>query len=108
MTDFAVELNPIGWQLVLIESTPEGPAAKRAHLPQPPGVDKDLPLAGVLFMEQIDQLPGRAAVKGPNSQYMQISITPGGIQLKIAAHIIFSLLSAEWICCTGRRLATGR
>ena len=97
MTDFAVELNPVCGQPVLIESTPKGRAAERADLPQTSRIYKDLPLAGVLFMEQIDQFPCGAAVKSPNSLYMQIPIALGDIQLKIAAHIILSLVSAKLI-----------
>jgi hypothetical protein len=70
----------------LIQAASECAAPKWAHFAQVPGINNNLPLAVVLFMEQIDQLPGGITVKVPPWDNKQATVAFLNFDLKIGAH----------------------
>jgi hypothetical protein len=71
----------------LIQAASECAASKWTHFTQVPGINNNLPLAVVLLMEQIDQLPGGAAVKIPPWDNMQVTVAFLYIDLKIGTRL---------------------
>lgn len=62
-------------------------AAERAYLAEIFGIDEDPSRALVLFLKQIDQLPGRTAVKIALGADMQVSVIFSECYLKMDAHV---------------------
>ena len=54
-------------------------------------INEYAPFAVVLFANQIDQLPGRTAVKIPLRSKMQVSVAPFALNTKIA-HIYLPIV----------------
>ncbi|MBC2712726.1 MAG: hypothetical protein HGJ94_17580 [Desulfosarcina sp.] len=89
---FPFKKETICRQPALIEPALKCAATERANFPEAMGIDKDLPFAGVLLMEQVDQFPGRAAVKISCRVHMQVSIALFKRDLKIGAHVFASTI----------------
>jgi hypothetical protein len=67
-------------------------AAKGMNLTQILGVNEYSPIAVVLFADQIDQLPGRTAVKIPLGPEVQVAVAPLALDTEIAAHICLPIV----------------
>jgi hypothetical protein len=80
------EIEAFEGQMLPIQAALEGAAAKRVQCRQLTGVDINLPLAVVLFMEQVDQFPGGTAVKVAAGPDMQIAVAFFEFDLEIVAH----------------------
>ena len=70
-------------------------AAKGMNLTQTLSINEYAPFAVVLFSDQVDQLPGRTAVKIPPGSKMQVSVAPFPLNTKIAH--IYPPIVLNWI-----------
>lgn len=68
------EKEPVRRQHAGIKTAPEGVAPERADVVKIPGIDKDPPLAVVAVVNEIEQLPGRGAVKISSGFQMKIIV----------------------------------
>ncbi|MBL0712229.1 MAG: hypothetical protein JJV98_00895 [Desulfosarcina sp.] len=82
------EIDSIGWQFFLIKVASECAASERTHIAQVMGINNDPSLAVVLFIKQIDKLPGGIAVKNPSGANMQVAVALFDLDLKIGAHAL--------------------
>ncbi|MFP4515896.1 MAG: hypothetical protein ACLFNV_03805 [Desulfovibrionales bacterium] len=69
----AHEEKPFQRDVFRIEPALEGSAAKWTYFPEALGVDEDLLLSVIVVMEQVGQLPGRAAVEVTNRSHVEVS-----------------------------------